>query len=128
MEVRYGCVNLSYQRTSGESAGLGRTDQAVVRDRAIEKVRKLVRHFPRVEGCHLTVGRTDNPDVSRMTIVLDSETANAYQVEKNLIKLVNVIRVDNVTDKRTLYNFLSTFSGTHYVTPRALTAELGFHF
>jgi len=23
---------------------------------------------------------------------------------------------------------LSTFSGTHYVTPRALTAELGFHF
>jgi hypothetical protein len=34
----------------------------------------------------------------------------------------------NVTDKRTLYNFLSTFSGTHYGTPRALTAELGFHF
>jgi len=34
----------------------------------------------------------------------------------------------NVTNKRTLYNFLSTFSGTHYVTPRALTAELGFHF
>jgi hypothetical protein len=34
----------------------------------------------------------------------------------------------NVTDKRTLYNSLSTFSGTHYVTPRALTAELGFHF
>jgi hypothetical protein len=32
----------------------------------------------------------------------------------------------NVTDKRTLYNFLSTFSGTHYVS--ALTAELGFHF
>ncbi len=31
----------------------------------------------------------------------------------------------NVTDKVALYNFLSTFSGTHYVTPRALTAELG---
>jgi hypothetical protein len=27
-----------------------------------------------------------------------------------------------------LYNFLSTFSGTHYVTPRALTVEIGFHF
>jgi hypothetical protein len=26
------------------------------------------------------------------------------------------------------YNFLSTFSGTHFVTPRAYTAELGFHF
>lgn len=34
----------------------------------------------------------------------------------------------NVTNRVALYNFLSTFSGTHYVTPRALTAELGFHF
>ncbi|HEY6765378.1 MAG TPA: TonB-dependent receptor plug domain-containing protein, partial [Candidatus Sulfotelmatobacter sp.] len=34
----------------------------------------------------------------------------------------------NLTNKRGLYNFLSTFTGTHYVTPRALTAELGFHF
>ena len=34
----------------------------------------------------------------------------------------------NFTNKYALYNFLSTFSGTHYVTPRALTAELGFHF
>jgi hypothetical protein len=34
----------------------------------------------------------------------------------------------NLTNKYALYNFLSTFSGTHYVTPRALTAQLGFHF
>jgi hypothetical protein len=34
----------------------------------------------------------------------------------------------NVTNKVALYNFLSTFSGTHFVTPRALSAELGFHF
>jgi len=34
----------------------------------------------------------------------------------------------NVTNQVALYNFLSTFSGTHYVTPRAVTAELGFHF
>lgn len=34
----------------------------------------------------------------------------------------------NVTNKVALYNFLSTFSGTHYVTPRAVTAEMGFHF
>ncbi len=34
----------------------------------------------------------------------------------------------NITNKYALYNFLSTFSGTHYVTPRALTAELGYHF
>src|SRR5882757_614581 len=34
----------------------------------------------------------------------------------------------NITNNYALYNFLSTFSGTHYVTPRALTAEVGFHF
>ena len=34
----------------------------------------------------------------------------------------------NLTNKYALYNFLSTFSGTHYVTPRALTVQLGFHF
>jgi len=34
----------------------------------------------------------------------------------------------NLTNKTALYNFLSTFSGTHYVTPRALTAQIGFHF
>ena len=36
--------------------------------------------------------------------------------------------VINLANKYALYNFLSTFSGTHYVTPRSYTAELGFHF
>jgi hypothetical protein len=34
----------------------------------------------------------------------------------------------NITDKYALYNFLSTFSGTHYVTPRALTAKITLNF
>jgi hypothetical protein len=36
--------------------------------------------------------------------------------------------VINLTNKVALYNFLSTFSGTHYVSPRTETVELGFHF
>jgi hypothetical protein len=36
--------------------------------------------------------------------------------------------VINLTNKVALYNFLSTFSGTHYITPRSETVELGFHF
>jgi hypothetical protein len=36
--------------------------------------------------------------------------------------------VINLTNEVALYNFLSTFSGTHYVTPRTETAEIGFHF
>jgi hypothetical protein len=34
----------------------------------------------------------------------------------------------NLTNKYALYNFLSTFSGTHYVTPRALTAKVTLNF
>jgi hypothetical protein len=38
------------------------------------------------------------------------------------------VSVINLMDKEALYNFLSTFSGTHYVTPRTVTATVGFHF
>jgi hypothetical protein len=38
------------------------------------------------------------------------------------------VTVINMTNKTALYNFFSTFSGTHYITPRTVTAELGFHF
>jgi carboxypeptidase family protein/TonB-dependent receptor-like protein len=38
------------------------------------------------------------------------------------------LTVINLANNYALYNFLSTFSGTHYVTPRILTATLGFHF
>jgi hypothetical protein len=36
--------------------------------------------------------------------------------------------VINLGNKTALYNFFSTFSGTHYVTPRTESVELGFHF
>jgi len=38
------------------------------------------------------------------------------------------VSVINVMDKVALYNFLSTFNGTHYVAPRAITAEIGLLF
>ncbi len=34
----------------------------------------------------------------------------------------------NIANNYALYNFLSTFSGTHYVTPRTITGTIGFHF
>jgi hypothetical protein len=34
----------------------------------------------------------------------------------------------NVTNKVALYNFLSTFSGTHYVTPRSITGQISLNF
>jgi hypothetical protein len=38
------------------------------------------------------------------------------------------ITVINLANNYVLYNFLSTFSGTHYVTPRSIAAQIGFHF
>lgn len=36
--------------------------------------------------------------------------------------------VTNLTNKVALYNFLSTFSGTHFVAPRTYQAALGYSF
>ena len=44
----------------------------------------------------LNVGRTEDPNVSRMTIVMEQP---AQQVEANLYKLVNVIDVQDVTNQ-----------------------------
>lgn len=50
----------------------------------------------------LTVGHTNIPGVSRMTIVVGTGKTNAYHVEMNLNKLVNVISVRDVTQDRTV--------------------------
>src|SRR5580692_6881289 len=47
----------------------------------------------------LTVGRTERPEVSRMTIVVDADRDQALRVEANLYKLVNVLLVENITGK-----------------------------
>lgn len=47
----------------------------------------------------LTVGRTEQDGVSRMTIVVDTDDLTARRIEANLYKLVNVLRVDDVTEK-----------------------------
>jgi len=46
----------------------------------------------------LTVGHTEQNGVSRMTIVVDADDLTARRIEANLYKLVNVLRVDDVTD------------------------------
>jgi acetolactate synthase-1/3 small subunit len=50
----------------------------------------------------LTVGHTDQDGVSRMTIVVDTDELGARRVEANLYKLVNVLRVDDVTTQATV--------------------------
>lgn len=45
----------------------------------------------------LTVGPTEQVGISRMTIVVDAPDVAARRIEANLWKLVNVIRVEDVT-------------------------------
>jgi acetolactate synthase-1/3 small subunit len=45
----------------------------------------------------LTVGHTDRPGISRMTIVVNSDQTDAERVMANLYKLVNVVQVDDLT-------------------------------
>jgi len=48
--------------------------------------------------------------------------------KKDSYSLGGKISVVNLTNKVALYNFLSSFSGTHFVTARTVQAEITFHF
>jgi len=45
----------------------------------------------------LTVGHTDEEGVSRMTIVIEADDTVAWRVEANLYKMVNVLRIEDLT-------------------------------
>ncbi len=45
----------------------------------------------------LTVGHTEKPGVSRMTIVVETDEFGARRLEAHLYKLVNVLLVENIT-------------------------------
>lgn len=51
----------------------------------------------------LNVGETEDPTISRMTIVVDSEENEAHIVESNLYKLVNVVDVQHVTNQPAIF-------------------------
>lgn len=55
----------------------------------------------------LTVGRTEKPEVSRMTITVDAGYDQARRIEANLYKLVNVLLVDNITSKASIVRDLA---------------------
>ena len=55
----------------------------------------------------LTVGRTERPDVSRMTIVTDADADQALRIKANIYKLVNVLLVDDVTGQKALLRDLA---------------------
>ena len=51
---------------------------------------------------------------------------NLFHTDKAKVRVR--FSVVNLTNKEALYNFLSTFTGTHFVTPRAYQFQLGVGF
>jgi acetolactate synthase-1/3 small subunit len=60
----------------------------------------------------LTVGHTESPDVSRMTIVVDTDDLGARRVEANLYKLLNVLRVDHLNGQSSVSRDLALIKVT----------------
>lgn len=50
----------------------------------------------------LTVGETEDPTISRMTIVVDGDDRVLEQIMKQLNKLIDVIKVVDLTDEETI--------------------------
>ena len=72
----------------------------------------------------LTVGRTEKPEVSRMTIVVDADHDQALRVEANLYKLVNVLFVENITGKSAISRDLAMIKVTATHGARSHVLEL----
>ena len=70
-----------------------------------------------------------NPDRVKPRNLLDVGfgTDNLLHTEKRE-KITASLAITNLTNKVALYNFLSTFSGTHFLQPRTLVAKLGVNF
>ena len=62
----------------------------------------------------------------RHILSLGVGTENLFRRER--FRTTLRLSATNLTNKVALYNFQSTFSGTHFVSPRAYQAELGFVF
>jgi acetolactate synthase I/III small subunit len=60
----------------------------------------------------LTVGHTEKPGVSRMTIVVDTDEQGAKRAEANLYKLVNVLVVENINGKASVMRDLAMIKVT----------------
>lgn len=72
----------------------------------------------------LTVGHTEEPHISRMTIVVDASQTSAHIVEANLAKLINVIDVQDVTEMDTITRDLALVKVRADAAGRAEIAQL----
>ena len=81
---------------------------------------------------HIVPSGTYNPDTNPSRIVprnlFDLAVGADRLWARDEYTLSGKISVVNVANKVALYNFLSSFAGTHFVSPRLVQAELTLHF
>ena len=75
-----------------------------------------------------TYNADTNPSRTTPRNLFDIALGTKSLWKKDSYSLGGKITVVNLVNKAALYNFLSSFSGTHFVTPRILQAEVTFHF
>jgi len=81
----------------------------------------------------LPAAGTGNPDHNpdrvkpRQLLNLGFGTDNLLHREGHK-RITLALEISNITNKVAVYNFLSTFSGTHFVEPRSFTGRVGFTF
>ncbi len=75
---------------------------------------------------------TYNPDHNPPRIaprnLFDASVGIDNLFHKEKVKTTLKFTAMNITNKEALYNFLSTFSGTHFVTPRSYQVSLGWNY
>jgi acetolactate synthase-1/3 small subunit len=72
----------------------------------------------------LTVGRTEQPGMSRMTVVVDTDEYGARRLEANLYKLVPVRRVENISAGPTISRDLALIKVSAAGDTRAQVMQL----
>lgn len=70
-----------------------------------------------------------NPDRVRARNLFDVGVGTDNLIHhEGKARITASLTIANLTNKVALYNFLSTFSGTHFVQPRSYVGRLGFEF
>jgi len=81
---------------------------------------------------HIVPDGTYNPDTNPSRIrprdLFDIALGSEKIWTKDRYSLGAKVTVVNLANKVALYNFLSSFSGTHFVAPRTLQGEIALHF
>lgn len=99
---------MSMGNGNGKSGALRRTFIVHMEDKpgVLNRVASLFRRRTfNIIG--LNVGRTHEPGVSRMTVQVEADDDTAKRIEANLYKLVNVLKVDDISQQASVMRDLA---------------------